>query len=117
MKKEVSNRQLQKKTLIGDGQRKEKAEEPKYSDRSVEINRTKQSNYKENKIEKYHVEKEQQVIKSENCMTCDKYFGTGVQCEYCQRWSHFKCEGTRKEKIMQECPEEVQYISKKDKVN
>ena len=41
MTKEVSNRQLQKKALIGDEQRKEKAEESKYSDGSVEINRTK----------------------------------------------------------------------------
>ena len=75
------------------------------------------SNYQENKIEKYHVEKEQQVIKSENCMTCDKYVGTGVQRKYCQRLSHFKCEGATKEKVMQECPEEMQCISKKDKVN
>ena len=28
--KEVSNSQLQQETMIGDGQRKEKAEEPKY---------------------------------------------------------------------------------------
>ena len=64
--------------LIRDGQRKEKAEEPKYSDGSVEINRTKPSNYKENKTEKYHVEKEQQAIKSENCLTCDKYVDQGA---------------------------------------
>ena len=42
--KKVSNTQLQKEALIGDGQRKEKAEEPKYSGSNVEINRTKQSN-------------------------------------------------------------------------
>ena len=40
---------LQKETLIADGQRKEKAEEPKHSDRSVEFKRIKQSNYNENK--------------------------------------------------------------------
>ena len=50
-------------------------------------------------------------------MTCDKYVGTGVQRKYCQRLSHFKCEGATKEKVMQECPEEMQCISKKDKVN
>ena len=83
--KEVSNRQLQKETLIGDGQTKEKAEEPKYSDRSVEINRTKQSYYNENKTENHNVEKGQQDIKNENCMKCDKYVETGVQCGYCQR--------------------------------
>ena len=60
-----------------DVKRKEKAEETKYSDGSVEINRTKQSNYKENKTEKYHVEKEQQAIKSENCLTCHKLVETG----------------------------------------
>ena len=45
MTKEVSNSQLKRKTLKGDVQRKEKEEEQKYSDRCVEINRTKQSNY------------------------------------------------------------------------
>ena len=83
--KEVSNRQLQKETLIGDGQTKERAEEPKYCDRSVEINRTKQSYYNENKTENHNVEKGQQDIKNENCMKCDKYVETGVQCGYCQR--------------------------------
>ena len=88
--KEVSNRQLQKETFIGDGQTKEKAEEPKYSDRSVEINRTKQSYYNENKTENHNVEKEQQDTKNENCIKCDKYLKTGVQGGYCQRWFHFK---------------------------
>ena len=96
MIKEVSNSQPQKETLIGDGQRKEKAEEPKYSDRSAEINRTKQSNYNENKTENYHVEKEQQDIKSENCIKCEKYVETGVQCGYFQRRYHFIREGTAK---------------------
>ena len=53
---------LQKETLIADGQRKEKAEEPKHSDRSVEFKRIKQSNYNENKTEIY-VEREQLDIK------------------------------------------------------
>ena len=117
MTKEVSNRQLAKETLIGDGKTKEKAEEPIYSDRSVEINRTKQSYYNENKTENHNVEKEQQDIKNENCIKCDKFLKTGVQCGYCQRWFHFKWEGTAKEKVMQEYPEEMQYICKKDKVN
>ena len=105
--KAVSNSQLQKRNIEGDGQRKEKEEEPKYSDRNVEINRTKQSNYNENKTEKYHVDKEQQNIKNENCMKFDKYFETGTQCGYCQRWFHFKCEGTTIEKVIQEYPEEM----------
>ena len=46
---EVSNSQLQEETLICSGQRKEKAEEPKHSNRSVELKRTQQSNYNENK--------------------------------------------------------------------
>ena len=61
--KEISSNQLKKETLTGDRQRKEKAEEPKYSDRSVEINRTKQSTYNENKRENRNNEKEQQDIK------------------------------------------------------
>ena len=40
-----------------------------------------------------------------------------MQCGYCQRWFRFKCEGTTKEKVMQEYPEEMQYICKKDKVS
>ena len=63
MTKEISNNQLPKERLIGDRQRKEKAEEPKYSDRSVEINGTKQSNYNENKTGNRNNEKEQQDIK------------------------------------------------------
>ena len=70
--KEVSNSQLKKETLVGDGQRKEKEEWPKYSDRSVEINRTKQSNYNGDKTENQNVQKGQKDIKSENCMRCDK---------------------------------------------
>ena len=57
MTKEVSNSQLKRETLTGDVQRKEKEEEQKYSDRCVEINRTKQSNYNENKIENHNAEK------------------------------------------------------------
>ena len=108
--KEVSNSQLQKETLIRGEQRKKKAEEPKYKDRSVEINRTKKSNYNENKTENHNVEKEQQNIKNENCMKCDKYIETVVQRGYSQRWFHFKCEGATKEKVMQEYPEEMQYV-------
>ena len=48
--KEVSNSQLQKETLIGDGRGKEKVEEPKYRNRSVEVKRTKQPNYNERKL-------------------------------------------------------------------
>ena len=57
MTKEVSNSQLKRETLTGDVQRKEKEEEQKYSDRCVEINRTKQSNYNENKIENHNAKK------------------------------------------------------------
>ena len=71
----------------------------------------------ENKTENHNVENEQQDIKSENCMKCDKYVQTGVQCGYRQRSFHFICERTTKEKVMQEYPEEMQYICKKDEVN
>ena len=52
--------------MIGDFPRKEITEEPKLSDRSVEVKRTKQSNHNENKTENSYVEKEQQDIKNEN---------------------------------------------------
>ena len=40
-----------------------------------------------------------------------------VQCGYCQRWFYLKCEGTTKDKVMQEYTEEMQYVCKKNKVN
>ena len=72
-----------------DNERKKK-EEPKYSDRSVEINKTKQSSYNDNKTKNHNVEKEQKDIKRKNCIMCVKYVETGVQCGYCRRWFHFK---------------------------
>lgn len=68
------NIQLQKEAAIGDAQRKEKVEEPKYRYRSVEVKRTQQSNYNENKAGKYYGENEQLNINSENWinMLCDK---------------------------------------------
>ena len=111
--KEVSNSQLKKETLVGDGQRKEKEEEPKYSDSTAEIGRTKHSNYNENETENHNVEKEQKDIKSGNCIKCDKCVETRVQCGYCQRWVHLKWEGTTIEKVMLEDTEEMQYICKK----
>ena len=98
--KEVSNRQQQKEKLIMRWAKKGKSRRSKYSDRSVEIIRTKQSYYNKSKKEYHNVEKEQQDIKNENCMKCDKYVETGVQCGYFQRWFHFKCEGSTKEKVM-----------------
>ena len=50
-------------------------------------------------------------------MKCDKYVKKGVQCGHCHRWLNFKCEGTTKERVMQEYPEEVQYICKQDQRN
>ena len=35
----------------------------------------------------------------DTCPICDKYVKTGVQCGYCQRWFHFKCENTREKQI------------------
>ena len=52
--------------MIGDFPRKEITEEPKLSDRSVEVKRTKQSNHNENRTENSYVEKEQQDSKNEN---------------------------------------------------
>ena len=78
---------------------------------------TKQSDYNENKTEHYSAQKEQQDIKNEKCIKSDKYIETGVQCGFCQRWFHFQCEGTSKENVMREYPEEMHYICEKDKIN
>ena len=48
------------------------------------------------------------------CMCCDKYVETGVQCGSCNRWYHYKCEGTTEKEIKKLYPEETQYICKKD---
>ena len=58
--------------MLDDRQKKEKAEEPKYSDRSVEVEKTQQSKKNENKTKNYYCDKEQQNIKSKNCMKYDK---------------------------------------------
>lgn len=115
--KEVANSQLKKDTFIGDGQKKEREEEPRYSDRSVKFNITNHSNYNENKTENHDVKKVQKDIKSENFMKWDKYVETGLQCGYCKRWFHFKYEETTKEKLMQVFSEEMQYFCKKARVN
>ena len=51
---------------------------------------------------------------TDTCPICDKYVKTGVQCGYCQRWSHFKCENTREEQIWKKCAAEQQYICMQD---
>ena len=48
---EVSNNH--KKSIFRDWTKKRKKEEPKYSDRSVEVKRTQPSNYYENKTENH----------------------------------------------------------------
>ena len=58
--------------MLDEGQRKEKAEEPKYSDRSAEVRKTQQSKKNKNKTKNYYYDKEQQNIKSKNCMKYDK---------------------------------------------
>ena len=40
------------------------------------------------------------------CPICDKYAKTEVQCGYCQRWFHFKCENTTEEQVSKEYPAE-----------
>ena len=48
------------------------------------------------------------------CPICDKYVKTGVQCGYCHRWFHFKCENTTEEQVLKEYPAEQQYICTQD---
>ena len=47
-------------------------------------------------------------------MGCDKCAEKGVQCESCNRWYHYKCEGTTEKEIKKLYPEETHYICKKD---
>ena len=48
------------------------------------------------------------------CPICDKYVKTGVQCGYCQRWFHFKCENITEEQVLKKYPAEQQYICMQD---
>ena len=50
----------------------------------------------------------------DTCPICDKYVKTGVQCGYCQRWFHFKCEKTTEEQVLKKYPAEQQYICTQD---
>ena len=48
------------------------------------------------------------------CPICDKYVKARVQCGYCQRWFHFKCESTTKEQVSKEYLAEQKYICIQD---
>ena len=48
------------------------------------------------------------------CQICDRYVKTGVQCAYCQRCFHFKCENTTEEQVFKKYPAEQQYICTQD---
>ena len=37
-----------------------------------------------------------------------------MQCGYCQRWFHFKCENTTEEQVFKKYPAEQQYICTQD---
>ena len=69
---------------------------------SIEVKITQWSNYKENTTGNYYEDNEQRHIKNKNCMKCDKYVEQGVKHIHWQRYFKFKCEGTRREKVMQE---------------
>ena len=50
---------------------------------------------------------EQKKNKTQNfmrdiCLIYEKYVQTTVQCGYCQRWFHFKCENTTQEQVSKE---------------
>ena len=64
-------------------------------------------------------ELEKKTIETQNvlrdiCPIYDKYVKTVVQCGYCQRWFHFKCENTTEEQVLKEYPAEQQYICTQD---
>ena len=69
---------------------------------SIEVKITQWSNYKENTTGNYYEDNEQRHIKNKNCMKCDKYVEQRVKHIHWQRYFKFKCEGTRREKVMQE---------------
>ena len=55
----------------------------------------------------YDKKKKQQIC--EVCPTCTKTVRTGVQCEICKHWFHYKCENVTKEEVELKYPEEQEY--------
>ena len=52
----------------------------------------------------------------DTCPICDKSVKRRIQCGYCQRWFHFKCENTTEEQVFKKYPAEQQYICTQDQL-
>ena len=49
------------------------------------------------------------------CPLCNRPVKTRVECGICGRWFHYRCEGNREERVLEEYPHKTHYICKKDK--
>ena len=114
----------QQKEAIGNEQRKEKVEEPKYSEREQQGKDGKTYNLevlvqkqKKKEIYKFRTGSrgELRISNRDVCPLCNRRVKTGAQCGICSRWFHYKCEGTTEERVLKEYPHETHYICKKDK--
>ena len=60
-------------------------------------------------------EKSTDINNRDACPVCNRPVKTGVECGICSRWFHYKCEGTTEERVLEEYPQKIHYICKKDK--
>ena len=122
----TSNKKKQK--VMG---KKEKVEEPKYSDSDQQGQDNKTYNFSSTstraKIETKTREKEgninsdpthqknSDINNRDVCPLCNRPVKMVVECGICNRWFHFKSEITTEERLVKECPHETHYICKKTK--
>ena len=122
----TSNKKKQK--VMG---KKEKVEEPKYSDSDQQGQDNKTYNFSSTstraKIETKTREKEgninsdpthqnnSDINNRDVCPLCNRPVKMVVECGIGNRWFHFKSEITTEERLVKECPHETHYICKKNK--
>ena len=104
-------------------------EEPKYSDSeqqgkdhktynfrststSVKIE-TKKMGGKDNINSELAQEENSDISNRDVCPLCNRPVKTGVECGICGRWFHYRCEGNREERVLEEYPHKTHYICKK----
>ena len=128
--KKTSNYQQQKEAT-GNGQRNKIGEKPRYSDNEQQGKDDKTYNFrttstrakietkkrgKEDNINSELAQEENSDISNRDvCPLCNRPVKTGVQCGICSRWFHYKCEGTKEERVLKAYPHETHYTCKNSK--
>ena len=121
MANKTSNNQ-QKKETIGNGKRKKVEKKTKYSDSEQEGKGDKTYNSrststreeiemkkrgKEHNINSELVQDKCTDINRDACPLCNRPVKTGVKYGICSRWFHYKCEGTKEERVIKKYPQKT----------